>query len=174
MLAISLFGGVLFAPSGWAAATALVIGPLAVLAAMLVGRRIRKNSELQTLASLALAATAAPVVVAGGGSVGGAALLSGTLGAAYLSGTLAVRAILERAKKRPGHAKVAGWLSIALPMAGAMVAYGVAGPLAFAALAVTTIYTTATFALTPHARKLKLIGVSLALTHSLSAVLLSL
>jgi hypothetical protein len=144
----------------------------AVVGAALVGKRIRKNPGLQAASSVAIAFTPLPITWAGGATLSESLLLVLPLGVAYLAGTFCVRAVLERARRNPQLSRLAGLISVLVPAGAATILYFVAGPLAAAALAVTTAYCLIVFSASPSAKRLKLIGLTISFAHAATGLFL--
>jgi len=172
LLGISLFVALARFPSWKGAALALALAVFTIAAAMLVGRRIRKNPALQAAASVMLSLLVLPIALSSGASLAHAAHVTVALGAIYMAGTYCVRAILERARRAPAKSRAAGVTSIALPFLVGVAAHALGGTWIAAALAVTTVYCGVVFAAAPSAKRLKVIGLTISFAHGLSAALL--
>jgi hypothetical protein len=172
MLLLALGAGVALGPSARGLGAALAVGLGAIGGASLVGRRIRKNAPLQTFAAAGLGASAGAVAALGGAELAGAARLGAVLALAFVAGALAVRAVLERARRQPEAARrlaAAGALLPALGAAGLWVSGGTSAQ--SAALGVTALYCGAVALAAPSAKRLRLLGLTIALAHLLTATL---
>ncbi len=164
-------GGLLLAPMDARLAT-LVPGTLGLLLAALVGRQIEKTTGGEVVAALAFSSTVLPIALAGGASFETALVLASVWAAAFVTVTLAVRAVLARAKRRPVQGLVAGATAVGLGSIVLALVVSIAHPLAIdAALALTPAVLPAIVLAwaPPHARRIRQIGWSLVVSCSLVA-----
>lgn len=172
MLFIALLCGVALGRSLASLTLATIVGCGTVFAAMLVGRKIRKNVLLQVAAACLLGVLVLPISMVGECESTRSVLAAATLAVVFSSTTMSVQAILLRARKRFSAAR----LSAGLALGTAAIFLGLAVAFSFAAAAVATsgafLLGSVLLVRKPSAKRLRWVGVAVATVQLLSAVAL--
>lgn len=162
-----------FPQASWrAAAISSLTAMVFIGGAVIVGKRIRKNAPLQAFGSAGLALAAFPGLWLSGQSLQEIAHSLLPLGVMFVAGTFAARAVLERAKKKPAEAGKAALASVILPAAFVLIALLLGQLNRAAALLLTLAFCAALGLMMPSAKRLKQVGIGIAVSHSASLALL--
>lgn len=175
MLGVSLATGSALGRSTATVVVAIVLAAVAVAAAMVVGRKIRKNSLLQALASLFLGGLVVPLGAFGRCSFERSCFYAGALALVFLSTTLSVQAVLLRARRRLTNAQVSNVAALGvagLALAGLALTGSSSRPLVVLSFAPVLFLGTWLVILQPSAKKLWRIGLSIALVQLFAATAL--
>lgn len=172
MLGVTLAMGSALGRSMATVVVAIVLAAGSVAAAIVVGRKIRKNSLLQMSAAPLFAGLVVPLAVVGRCSFEWACFYSGALALVFLSTTLSVQAILLRARRQQMNARLSSGAAVALA-AFALLGLALAGPFlrTFLAASFAPVLLVGMWLAVrpPSAKKLRWVGLSIAAVQLLAA-----
>lgn len=172
MLVVACGSGVALAPSLESVLGALLLVVASVFAASFVGKKIRKNVQLQAVAALGLGGLIFPIGVSGGASVGDSLFVATGIAGVFLSTTLTVSALLLRARRRVDSAARARAYAIALPLVSLVVAAATGQVEAFFVASSVALFSVAIAVRPPSLKKLRTLGLSVAAIQVLCALVL--
>jgi putative Mn2+ efflux pump MntP len=173
MLVLALAVGIGAVPGATTVLCAVSLGAISIGVAIGVGRRIRRSALLQVLSGPLLAALAVPV-----GMVGGAPFVSMLsryvpLALVFLATTLVVQETLYRAQKKVRAAARARWGALGVSFFAVGLSYVHHSTRVMVGLVFSAAFVLAILVAKPSTRRMKRIGLSVAVVQLVVASLLS-
>lgn len=170
MLGITVLSGIATAPSLNSVLAAVALVVVMVLAAMFIGRGIRKNSLLQAMAAVAMGGAVVGLGLAGGGTVGEVLFVACPLTFVFVVTTVSVQGLLLRARRKRHAARGLAWGAVVLGIVGAGTCQWAFGWRGAVAVALSALVAIGFVASPPSPKKLKRVGLTIAGVQLLAAL----